>query len=244
MAAEPNTRSMITRRHLFVLAGAGGIGAALAACADTADTGAPSDGSAGAGDDLVSPDCVLTPESIEGPFYADLDLVRRDITDGRAGEPLRMQLRVVDAQACSPLQDASVDVWHADATGQYSAFPSQGDAGDIDTSGQGFLRGVQSTGADGVATFDTIYPGWYPGRTTHIHVKVHLTDRTRVTTQLYFPDDVTNEVYAGSSYVERGQKDTTNAADAFGADDQNLLMRVEREGDLLVATGTLGIAAA
>lgn len=188
-------------------------------------------------------DCVLLPEDAEGPFYADLALDRRDITDGKLGSPLVLQLAVVDAATCQPIPDAVVDVWHADAGGLYSAFPGQGDAGDIDTSPEAFLRGIQTTDASGVATFDTIYPGWYPGRTTHIHLKVHFADQTRVTTQLYFPDEVSADVYTGhEAYVDRGPKDTANEDDGLEADQPALRMTLTGTGDGHTATHTLGIA--
>lgn len=232
------TGRSITRRRMLLLAGASGAGLALQGCGSDATSGRPP--ATGSGE-AVAPGCVLTPEAIEGPFYADVDLMRRDITGGRDGQKLQLRLTVTDANGCAPVSDASVDVWHADATGLYSAFTEQGDNADIDTTGETFLRGVQSTDAEGLAIFDTIYPGWYPGRTTHVHVKVHLADKTRVTTQLYFPDDITSTVYEKPSYQERGDKDTSNAADEFGGDNQNLLMVVTREGDTFIASGTLGI---
>lgn len=240
--STPSTR--MTRRRMLLLAGAGGAGVALLGCGGDGGTGgasATAESAAGGAGATDAPGCVLTPEAIEGPFYSDVGLMRRDITEGRAGQKLELRLKVVDADGCAPLPDASVDVWHADATGLYSAFTGQGDDEDVDTTGQTFLRGIQNTDGDGVAVFDTIYPGWYRGRTTHIHVKVHFSDKTRITTQLYFPDDVTGAVYREAAYAERGGKDTSNSADEFGGDDQNLLMSVVRDGDRHVATGTLGV---
>ncbi|SFM72163.1 Dioxygenase [Methylobacterium pseudosasicola] len=103
--------------------------------------------------------CVLTPQSIEGPFYVDPKLVRIDITEGRDGIPLRLRLRVIHAGPCTPVADARIDIWHCDARGLYSGYPGQGDDRSIDTSGQTFLRGTQTTDSEGCATFDTIYPG-------------------------------------------------------------------------------------
>lgn len=112
----------------------------------------------------------------------------------------------------------------------------------IDTTAESFLRGVQPTDGQGSATFDTIYPGWYPGRTTHVHAKVHLADQTRVTTQLYFPDETSGEVYrSGEAYIERGGKDTSNDEDGLRASDQGLLMTVEPAGNGHLAAITLGI---
>lgn len=137
---------------------------ALYGCgADGDETTGPSAGAAKA-----IPDCVLTPEQDEGPFYIDLARVRRDIVEDRPGVPLALALTVVDANTCEPIRDAAVDVWHCDALGVYSGEPTEGSAGTT------YLRGIQLTDASGEAEFATIYPGQYPGRTTHIHLKVHL----------------------------------------------------------------------
>lgn len=235
----------ISRRRMLYLAGLGTGAAALAACGSSGGAGSSvaanengSDTSSGA----TTPNCVLTPEEIEGPFYTDLNLVRRDITDGKPGSPLEMQITVVDAASCEPIPDATVDVWHADAGGLYSAFTGQGDNADIDTTAESFLRGVQPTDANGTATFDTIYPGWYMGRTTHIHIKVHFSDQTRVTSQLFLADDVTNDVYTThEAYLERGAKDTGNDDDGFSAELGSLRMAVTASGSGHVATHVVGI---
>ncbi|HVU00318.1 MAG TPA: intradiol ring-cleavage dioxygenase [Polyangiaceae bacterium] len=172
-------------------------------------------GSGGAGGSGGGPDttvCALYPQETEGPYYLDLGLLRSDITEGKPGAPLELEIEVVRARDCSPVADAAVDVWHCDAAGVYSGFPGQ--LGGLDTTGERALRGTQITGADGRVTFRTIYPGWYPGRTTHVHFKVHLTPTSVVTSQLYFPEDVTAEVYTTAPYDAHGGKDTTNAADA------------------------------
>lgn len=160
----------------------------------------------------AAPACTLTPAQTEGPFYFNPDLLRRDITEGRPGTPVRLQLQVVDAGTCAPIRDALVDVWHTDAAGLYSGFPNQGEQR-VDTRGLTFLRGMQVTGADGVAELETIYPGWYPGRVAHIHFKVHVDDRTYVTSQLYFHDAVSRAVYDTEPYAMRGQSPITNATD-------------------------------
>lgn len=156
--------------------------------------------------------CVLYPQQTEGPYYLDLDTLRRDITEGKTGAPLAVVLQV-QREDCTPLANVALDLWHCDAEGVYSGFPQQ--LGGLDTSGQTFLRGTQVTGDDGVARFETIYPGWYPGRTTHIHFKVHTSAFSEATSQLYFPEGVTSEIYAAAPYDARGQKDTSNQADAI-----------------------------
>jgi hypothetical protein len=123
----------------------------------------------------------LTPEQTEGPFYLPLELSRQDITEGKAGVPLRLRIAVADINACTMLPDAAVDIWHCDDQGYYSGVDanpggnvSQNAEAGAGTEAGTFLRGIQLTNADGIAEFQTIYPGWYAGRTVHIHMKVHV----------------------------------------------------------------------
>lgn len=164
---------------------------------------------------LISPEvCLLSPEVTEGPFYVDPKLVRSDITEGRPGLPMTLRLQVVTAD-CRPVKGARVDVWHCDAMGSYSGVANLG--GGADTTGQTFLRGTQDTGEDGVARFRTIFPGWYRGRTTHVHYKVFLEDRTVLTSQIFFDDDRADAIFAAHApYDARGQaRDTRNADDGI-----------------------------
>ena len=173
--------------------------------------------------------CTLTPETIAGPTWFDAHAVRSDIVDGRPGTPLALAFRVVQADGCTPLSGAVVDLWQADAGGIYSGFagasPGQGGhAGGSDeygdrqsaaTDADRYLRGTQVTGADGVVRFDTIYPGWYPTRTPHLHLKVHLAEATVRTTQLFFDDAVSDGVLAADPYSAEGSRDTRNDTDSF-----------------------------
>ena len=129
---------------------------------------------------------MLAPEQTEGPYYVDDAAVRRNVTEGKPGTPLTLRLTVVDVSTCKPIKGAAVEIWHCDAGGVYSG--GQGRAGT-------FLRGVQRTDAKGLAMFRTIYPGWYQGRTVHIHTMVHIGGNVVHTGQLYFPDTVTDAVY-------------------------------------------------
>jgi protocatechuate 3,4-dioxygenase beta subunit len=142
----------------------------------------------------------------QGPYYLPNERVRSNITEGRPGTPLALALTVVDASTCRPIKGAAVDVWHVDALGVYSGV--QGNSGT-------FMRGIQRTNALGVARFTTVYPGWYPGRTVHIHVKVHLGGRVVHTGQLFFPDTLTDAVYRKAPYDTRPPRDTRNAVDAI-----------------------------
>lgn len=185
--------------------------------------------------------CVLTPQQTLGPFFIDVGLVRSDVREDRAGTPLRLALQLVDADGCAPIRDAVVNIWHADAAGAYSGFAGQ--PGGIDTRGETFLRGYQVTDANGRVEFTTIYPGWYTGRTVHIHVRIHLDSTTVLVSQLYFPDALTAAVHATSPYDTRGQADTTNATDAIarnGLDD--LLLDIVEESGGYAGSIVLGAA--
>ncbi len=151
--------------------------------------------------------CVLTPEQTEGPYYIAAEKVRRNITDGHPGAPLALRTSVVDASTCKPIANAAVDIWHADAGGVYSGFGAG-------ASNRTFMRGIQHTNASGLAIFNTVYPGWYQGRTVHIHVKVHIGGNVVHTGQLYFPDSLTDKVFAKSPYSKRPNRDTRNANDS------------------------------
>jgi protocatechuate 3,4-dioxygenase beta subunit len=159
--------------------------------------------------------CVLTPTLTEGPYFVDERLNRSDITGGQAGLPLRLNISVYNANtaACSAIAGVQVDVWHANGTGAYS------DIAMLGTTGQTFLRGYQVTDANGTVAFTTIYPGWYMGRATHIHLKARIFNAAgnttlEATTQLFFDDSVTDSVYANNApYNTRGARDTRNAQD-------------------------------
>jgi protocatechuate 3,4-dioxygenase beta subunit len=154
----------ITRRHSLVkLGGAAAtaiVGWRVVEAADDAHGAGPAAVASGA----VS--CVLAPEQTEGPYYLPGDKLRRNVTEGKPGVPLTLKLTVLDASTCKPIKGAAVDIWHCDAGGIYSGTSQQG------AEKLTFLRGIQKTDAKGLATFKTIYPGWYQGRTVHIHVRV------------------------------------------------------------------------
>jgi protocatechuate 3,4-dioxygenase beta subunit len=141
--------------------------------------------------------------------------VRRDITEGKSGLPLTLTLTIVSVSGgCSAVSNASVEIWQCDAGGNYSEYSQPG----FDGTGQTFLRGVQTTDANGHVTFTTIYPGWYAGRATHIHVDVFRSGSLVKTTQIAFPESVTSAVYASGVYASKGQNTTSNASDMVFAD--------------------------
>jgi protocatechuate 3,4-dioxygenase beta subunit len=177
--------------------------------------------------------CVLTPELTEGPYYLPNEPIRRNITEGKPGMPLRLHLTVAGASSCRAIKGAAVDIWHADAGGVYS-----GVAGNTGT----FLRGIQLTDRNGLAVFDTIYPGWYRGRAVHIHVKVHVGGNVVHTGQLFFPDALSDRVYKTTPYRARGNPDTTNAEDAiYRSGGSRSLLRPVSSGSGYVASMMMGV---
>ena len=238
----------LNRRQALARLGTVSLGTLLAACGDGGDGGsatvtttdgatatvepgsATSDGLAARFDDAAS--CALTVEQTEGPYYFDADAIRRDIREDREGVRLRLGLRVGDAGSCEPLPNAVVDIWHCDAGGVYSGFESAstgGPGGGGRSDEERYLRGAQVTDADGIAEFATIYPGWYTGRTPHIHAKVHLDRETLLTSQLYFDERTSAAVYAREPYAARGAQDQPNATD--GIFDPSLVLTLSEDGD-------------
>ena len=171
----------------------------------------------------VTPSCVVRPQQTEGPYFIDEKLYRSDIrsdpSDGalKPGVPLQLEFRVsrIDGASCSPLSGAVVDVWQCDALGLYSDVRDT-NAG-FDTRGKKFLRGYQTTDKNGVAEFLSIYPGWYPGRTVHIHFKVRTDPALRraqeFVSQLYFDEAITDQVHQRVPYNSKGRRSTINDTD-------------------------------
>ncbi len=140
---------------------------------------------------------------------------RRDVTEGRPGLALSLVLTIVNTnQNCQPLANAAVEIWQCDASGNYSEYSQPG----YDGTGQTFLRGLQVTDANGQVTFTTIYPGWYAGRATHIHVDVFVNGVNKKTTQIAFPETTSAAVYATGVYASKGRNPTSNASDMVFSD--------------------------
>ena len=162
--------------------------------------------------------CAIIPEVTEGPYYFDPAMERVDITEGRPGIPMRVRLQVVDA-SCVAMPGARVDIWHCDATGVYSGYAGQGDDGSVDTTGETFMRGTQFADNNGIVEFESVYPSWYRGRTTHVHFKVFLDETNILTGQIFFPDALSEYIYLNvAPYNDRAsQRDTLNANDSIAA---------------------------
>ncbi|MFF3910090.1 intradiol ring-cleavage dioxygenase [Streptomyces sp. NPDC001848] len=205
--------------------------------------------------------CVLNPSVTQGPYHLAGAPFRRDITDGKQGVPLTVRLTVRDEpHACAPLKDAAVEIWQCDAWGYYSGFAGVHPGGTVPaeshTSGVNptYLRGFQTTGADGVAEFVTIFPGWYTARAPHLHVKVHTGGRRTAGTykggranwtgQLFFADSHADTVYAKAPYSEHTGTRTRLAHDPVyrggGARDGLMTLTGDAERGF-VATLTVGI---
>lgn len=220
---EPTNEDLrlLTRRSALRLLGGAGL-ALIAGCATvTATTVAAATGSnspAGSGTGTPSTlfggagSCVLIPEETAGPYPLDLSgeevFFRSDIAEGRPGVPMTLALTLVNPSAdCAPIEGARVDLWHCDADGNYSGYSQPA----VDTTGETFCRGIQVTDGSGLATFQTIYPGWYPGRITHVHFQVFLGNGLSATSQIAFPPEVTEAVYAVEPYSAKGPN--TSVAD-------------------------------
>ena len=196
---------------------------------------APSEGAGPAGVASGAVTCVLTPEMTEGPYYIAGEHLRRNITDGHPGAPLLLRTTVVNASTCRPIKNAAVDVWHADAAGEYSGFGAGARS-------RTFMRGIQRTNARGLAAFRSVYPGWYQGRTVHIHVKVHVGGNVVHTGQLFFPDALTDAVYRSAPYSSRPNRDVRNATDSiFRNGGSKSMLSLRKSGGVYVASITMGV---
>ncbi|MER5865462.1 protocatechuate dioxygenase [Kitasatospora sp. NPDC002040] len=277
----------VSRRTALAGFGSIGLGALLAACSGTESTGAgaavPSSSATTAStDDLAAlfagaGTCTLTPGTTQGPYYFDADRIRSDIREDRPGTRLRLAVRVQDSEACGPLPDAVVEIWHCDAAGLYSgaeslssgggggggpggsappsgaptgAPPSDGGAGGGAAGGgaggdltpqddKRYLRGAQVTDADGIVRFTTVWPGWYVGRTVHIHAMVHIDNDRTLTTQLMMDETLNSKVFAQAPYSGHTGRDTFNQGDSIYRD--AMLLKVTEDGDGYLGVITFGV---
>ncbi|KAF8471107.1 Intradiol ring-cleavage dioxygenase [Kalaharituber pfeilii] len=167
------------------------------------------------------PVCVLAPELAVGPFYAPNMLIRSDIREDIPGIELLLALEIVDVNTCEVVPNVMVDFWHCTSLGVYSAFEVEG------TAGETFLRGLQPTGEDGIVTVTSIVPGWYQGRTTHIHIAAHTNGtitgngdyytigQTSHIGQLFFPESVIEQIETLEPYTSNTNTRVTNAEDGY-----------------------------
>jgi protocatechuate 3,4-dioxygenase beta subunit len=210
---NPNHSRLLRRRDALVALGGLGLTGVL---------GARASGVLGTEGAEAATGCVLSPEVTEGPYWIDNKLTRRDITEDRPGLPLELVLTVQNAKTCAPIKGADVEIWHCDAVGAYSGYSSGGPGGPggqhaTPSDSKRYLRGHQKADVDGRVRFLTIYPGWYRGRTPHIHLKVHVGGSVVHTGQLFFDEKTTAAVYRHSPYKSHGEPDTSHAEDMIYA---------------------------
>jgi protocatechuate 3,4-dioxygenase beta subunit len=251
----------VSRRTLFAGVSSIGLGGLLAACSGSSDvqtstgetvspstTSTPSTSTASL-DDLFADvsTCKLTETTTQGPYYFDTDKVRSDIREDREGTMLKVAIKVQDSETCKALPNAVVEIWHCDAAGLYSGAEamSSGSGGPGGQQGGGggdlepqddkrYLRGAQVTNSDGIVQFTTIWPGWYRGRTVHIHAMVHFSNERVLTTQLMFDEELNSKVFAAEPYSQHTGRDTFNDGDSI-YDDTMLMKVVEQDNSYLGA---------
>ena len=214
-----------------------GTGSASATASATSAAGGPVTASMFGG----AATCAVAPEQTEGPYYIDVDKIRADIREDRQGTPLRVAARVLDADGCTPIKDAIFEIWHCDAGGLYSGFEAASRGGGVATDETRYLRGAQITDADGIAVITTIYPGWYRGRTVHIHAKVAVSNSAVLTTQLYFDEATTARVYTAAPYSANPGPDTSNSDDGIYRSETTLTL--SQDGDGYLGLITIGVDA-
>ncbi len=244
-------RGGLSRRRLLAMLGGLAGGAVLIGCsgsggsssgnsvsADTDDDSLDTTGSSGNGG------CTITPSATEGPFFVDEQLNRSDIRPNTSGvaeanvssaTPLHLSLSVYDASssACTPLPNVQIDVWHCHAGGLYSDISSGQSS---NTSGQDFLRGYQVSDSNGQVRFTSIYPGWYAGRTAHIHIKARIykllgNSTLTFNTQGFFDDAITDQVMSAPPYSTRGARSTRNDNDGIYGGRSALLFQLSQNSD-------------
>lgn len=182
----------------------------------------------------MGPTCTLTAAAMLGPCY-EPSIERKDLSEGQGGLPTRLAFLVVD-ESCVPISNAEIDVWHAAPRGVYSGteVPAMCTLGDVEASKARYFRGRQKTDAQGRADFDTCFPGWYPGRTVHIHFTVRVNGKEALTSQLGFDDRLVDELVATQPlYQDRGPRDTTNATDGIITGEYVFQSERQRDGALL-----------
>ncbi|NNF06128.1 MAG: intradiol ring-cleavage dioxygenase [Candidatus Eisenbacteria bacterium] len=199
---------------------------------------------------VLAADCIARPAQAAGPYFVDDMLNRSDIRSDPSdqsiseGAEFNMTFRVsrFSGEECEPLAGVVVDLWHCDAAGVYSGVVDP----NFNTVGKSFLRGLQIANSDGEATFTTIYPGWYPGRAVHFHFKIRspegFSPAFDFTSQLYFNDIFTDQVFQAEPYASRGLRTVRNSGDGiFNFGGSELLLDVTEEGGVYQSTFDLAL---
>ncbi|KAH7094656.1 Intradiol ring-cleavage dioxygenase-like protein [Paraphoma chrysanthemicola] len=176
--------------------------------------------------------CILTPETTQGPYWVQGELVRENVTDGQAGVPLTLDIQIIDVNTCEPVPEAFLEIWHCNSTGVYSGVVASGNGNSNDASNinKTFHRGIQQSDNDGVVSFETTFPGHYTGRATHIHVMTSQDATVNANEtlsgqsvthvgQMFFDQDLISLVETEAPYTTNTQELTTNAEDSILAEE-------------------------
>jgi protocatechuate 3,4-dioxygenase beta subunit len=198
------------------------------------------------------PACVVRPELDEGPFFVDRQLNRSDVrldpASGviSAGMPLSLTFSLTQLSngACTRLSSAILDIWQCDAAGVYSGVSGPGQRDQAP--GGKALRGYQVSDEQGHARFTTIYPGWYQGRAVHIHFKIRTSAAPagayEFTSQLFFDEQLTDQVHARTPYSLRGRRDTLNQTDGiFRRGGAQMLLTPTTQGEAMAASFAIAL---
>lgn len=232
-----------SRREALGLLGAASAALAAACGSSPTNPSSTTTSRSSTGGTTAASSCVVSPEETAGPYPDRTGMIgnsafyRQDITEGKSGLPLTLALTIGNVNSgCTPVTNATVEMWQCDATGNYSEYGT--------SAGQTFLRGLQTTDSSGRVTFKTIYPGWYMGRATHIHLEVFVNGAAVKTTQIAFPEDVSSSVYRTGVYAAHGQNSTTNSGDNVFSDgtDHELAALSGDTSSGYTATLTVGIS--
>lgn len=184
--------------------------------------------------------CQMFKDSHEGPYFTCAPAPGKSIAADQAGQPLTVAMRLLNAD-CQPISGGVVDMWSCNATGHYSGYSSDPDErppmvkaivfGHIKPDEQPrFCRGALVTDKDGIAEFDTVFPGFYYGVPIHIHMKAHVDGKNLLTTQANLPEEVIQKVMQTSPYSDPRPIARSTKSQGFP------IMRVQERDDRLLAT--------
>lgn len=184
--------------------------------------------------------CAVPPSAAAGPFPSIEQLDRRDVTEGYPGHPFRLGMRVVD-DSCQGVPAAEVEIWHTDASGDYSSYLDDG-SGKDEGEGTTFCRGFQTADNDGIVEFQTIFPGWYDQRAVHIHVRVRIDGESVLTTQLYLDEAYADAIFETGEYAQFGSPQVRWADDGLIGDPESDGSAITlAAGPTSLGEGTLGL---
>ena len=231
-------KKRIERRQALKVMGGAGIGLAFGCGSASGTSPSPTPSASATTTSSANATCAVTPTETAGPFPSLTDFFRSDIRESKAGTVLTLTIKVVNASSgCTPVGNANVEIWHVDAAGNYSQYGTQ--------ASQTYLRGIQTTNANGEVVFTTVYPGWYQGRATHIHAEVTIGGRSVKVTQIAFPESINNTVHGSGVYASRGSNPMSNLSDGIFADSLSaeLVTPLGSPSSGYTATFQIGIAA-